>query len=83
MKRRIEITIERESVRFLRRESAAQGWCNACDRWVWMLTPEEAARRARSSVRAICRQVESGQTHFTETADGALLICSVSIRGMD
>lgn len=46
-----------------------------------MLSVEEAARRARSTSRAIYRRVEANQLHFTETPEGALLVCLNSLEG--
>ena len=44
-----------------------------------MVTPEEAALLAGLAARAIYRRVEGGSVHFTESADGSLLICADSI----
>jgi hypothetical protein len=44
-----------------------------------MVGPEEAAAFAGLSQRAIFRLIESSQLHFTETPDGALLICVNSL----
>jgi len=44
-----------------------------------MLTPEEAGLLAGVTARAIYRRAENELVHFTETADGALLICNNSI----
>lgn len=46
-----------------------------------MLTPEEAAQLAEITTRTIYRRAEAGRVHFTETADGALLICCNSLDG--
>ena len=78
-KRRIEITIERQRVTFIRRKGSASGWCASCGQQVWMVTPEEAALLAGLAARTIYRRVEGGSVHFTESADGSLLICADSI----
>jgi hypothetical protein len=44
-----------------------------------MLSAEEAARRAGTSVRAIYRRVEAGEVHYAETPRGHLLICARSV----
>ena len=44
-----------------------------------MLTPEQAGLLAGVTARAIYRRAEDGQVHFTETADGNLLVCSGSV----
>ena len=78
-KRRIEITVERQRVTFLRRKGAAHGWCGACGREVCMVTPDEAALLAGLTARTIYRRVEGGSVHFDEAADGTLLICCNSL----
>ena len=49
--------------------------CAECPGQPEMLTPEEAARLAGLSSRAIYRLVESGQIHCTETEVGSLFVC--------
>jgi len=44
-----------------------------------MVTPNQAANIAGTDARVIFRKVESGQIHFIESADGALLICKQSL----
>lgn len=44
-----------------------------------MLTMDESARAVGVSERAICRRIEAGSLHFTETADGRVLICLNSL----
>lgn len=44
-----------------------------------MVTPNEAALITGKDARAIFREVESGQIHFIESANGALLICKQSL----
>jgi hypothetical protein len=80
LKRRIEITVETKRVLLMTRgDAVGRGWCEACGREVPMLTPEEAGLVAGVSARAIYRRAEDGQVHFTETSDGALLVCSGSL----
>lgn len=80
MKRRIEITVETTRVLLAERRSVAvTAWCASCEGRVRMLTPEEAARLARTSARAIYRRVEEEKLHFAETEEGDLLICRDSL----
>jgi len=44
-----------------------------------MVTVDEAAQLACVSVRTLYRWVENEKLHFTEIADGELLICLNSI----
>jgi hypothetical protein len=53
-------------------------WCAQCGRTVSLISPDAAAKLAGMSTRAIYRQIEAGQLHFTETAD-ELLICLDSV----
>ncbi|MEK6283595.1 MAG: hypothetical protein AABN95_24835 [Acidobacteriota bacterium] len=80
MKRRIEITVETKRVRLMtRRNTSLSAWCETCARQVSMLTPEEAGLLTGVTTRAIYRRAEDERVHFTETADGTLLICSGSL----
>jgi predicted site-specific integrase-resolvase len=45
-----------------------------------MVTADDAATIAKVSSRTIYRRVEAGETHYTETAEGRLLVCTNSIR---
>lgn len=81
MKKKTKLTIETERVLVIRRGSVGRrAACGACGEVVGLLTADEAAALLRVSPRAIYRQVEGGRVHFTETADGALLICLNSLR---
>jgi hypothetical protein len=55
-------------------------WCPQCAAQVRMVTLEEAMPLTGRSLRAICREVEAGHLHFSETADGQLFICLNSLR---
>lgn len=76
-KRKITVETERLLVISSHREIAA--WCAQCERQVKMVELREAAAISGLSARSAFRLVESGQLHFTETTDGALLICVNSL----
>jgi len=80
-KKRTEITIETERVVVIRRRRrvSARAWCQSCGGQVLMVTVDEAAQLACVSVRTLYRWVENEKLHFTEIADGELLICLNSI----
>ena len=79
-KRRIEITVDRHRLVFLRRPSASpSSWCASCGEQVAMLTPDEAATVANVSSRTIYRRVEAGEIHYTETPEGLVRVCANSI----
>ena len=81
MKRRMEITIEVEELRFMchRSSGSYRAWCPHCVRMVTMLMPEQASVLAGASVRTLNRLVESDGVHFQETSDGLLLLCANSL----
>jgi excisionase family DNA binding protein len=79
-KRRTEITVETERVVVIRQNrSVVHAWCAACAQHVTMLTAEEAARLVGVTRRTIYALVEAGNTHFSESRDGALFICLKSL----
>lgn len=83
-KKRTEIRIETDEILILqRRKRFTRVRCPQCNNLVSMLTIEEAAAVSRSSEREICRLIDEGQIHFTETGQGRLLICSVSLAGTE
>ena len=77
-KRRTIITIESHRFTVVRSHRPIEMWCKKCCKGMDMLTAEAAAARAGVSPREIYRCIESGELHFVETIDGALLICSGS-----
>jgi hypothetical protein len=76
--RRIEATVETETLLVVRKGAAAVGWCEACGAEVALLTPLAAARAARVSTRLVYAGIEAGRVHFTERPDGTLLVCAPS-----
>jgi hypothetical protein len=81
MKRRTEITIERQRLVLVTgRKVSASGWCAVCAGKVQLVTAETASRMVRVSTRVIYRRAEEGRLHFTETQDGLLLICANSLK---
>ena len=80
-KRRIEITVERQRILFVkRRHPTTPVWCETCAGRPQMLTPDEAALLLGISERDIFRRVEARQVHFTETAGGRLYVCGSSLQ---
>ena len=81
-KRRLEITFERERVLVIsRRRVSVRAWCPGCGRRTLLTTPEGAAETCGLTARDVYRRVEAGEVHFTETADGTLLVCRDSLAG--
>lgn len=80
IKRRTEINVETCQVLVIRRPGrAVAAWCNECGEQTRMLTLDEAIALSGASSREIHRRVEAGEIHFTETAEGFLLICLPSL----
>jgi len=76
------VTIEaRERMTIWRGARQVTAWCDQCRADVPLVTPNEAAGLAGTDARAIFRRVESGEVHFIETGEGALLICAKSLVG--
>jgi len=74
------ITIEtRQRTLFRRSRRKIFAWCERCAAETLMVLPDEAAKLRGISPRAIYRQIEDGDLHFTETENDALLICSNSL----
>jgi hypothetical protein len=76
------ITFEsRERMTIRPSEQRFVAWCERCGVEVLMVTPNEAARFARTDARSIFRGVEAGEIHFIDTESGVLLVCSKSVSG--
>ncbi len=76
------MTIETEESVALRGSSdghSSARWCPLCRRQVESITPQQAARIGHVSERAMYAWIEAGKVHFTETAEGLLLVCLDSL----
>lgn len=78
-KKLTNITIETHELLVLRRGSLVRSWCPACADEVEMLPAEQAAVAAGVNLLSVCREVEAGNLHYTETEGGILLICLSSL----
>jgi len=79
-KRTARITVETERLLVIPCSKASgDGWCSQCQAEVKLIGLEEAAAIGGASQRAIFRQAESGEIHFTETEDGKVMFCLNSI----
>ena len=78
--RRTEITIETHEVMVIRhRGKIPKPSCVKCGAQAVMLTLDEATVLFHQTTRQLCRLVEDGKVHFTETARGSLLVCPESL----
>ena len=55
------------------------GWCSACDRHVWIATPQAAAAAIGTTVRGVYRGLERGGVHYRETTAGEIAVCMPSL----
>lgn len=77
--RKMRITVENERLLVVSQRQGTESWCEDCHATVRMLSPAEASALAAVSDRTIFRQIESRRLHFTETSEGAVLICLNSL----
>lgn len=83
IKRRTQITVETERFLLVKRPgNSEQSWCAQCEAQVTRVTPETAATLTHLSRRAIYRWLETGQLHFTESADGCVAVCLNSLMNL-
>src|SRR5438045_2427796 len=80
-RKRTEVFVETEVEIEVKRRTRklAPVWCDECGAQVEMAPPDVAALVAEVSARMVFGWVEAGRIHFTETAEGALLVCLNSL----
>ncbi len=62
-----------------KRRRTVRAWCESCGARAEMLSLEQAVAISGHSLRGICRAVDVGSIHFTETGEGPPLICLDSL----
>ena len=83
MRRRVEITLERERLLVVeRREVSITDWCAACGSRVRMVMPDEAAKLTGLTARIVYQLVEARRLHFLESAEASLFVCVESLKGI-
>ena len=81
--KRTRITVSTSELTIIRKlRGTTQADCPQCSARVEMATVEQVVTLTGIHSRAIYRSVEGGRLHFIETAEGHLLICLDSLRGM-
>ena len=87
-KRRIEITVETQSVTLTSSDANVSAWCAECQSYVLMIGLGQASRLSGLSWRELIRQTDAQVLHCYEPAeglpaeglmDGRLLICLASL----
>ena len=77
-RRRVEITVERETL-VGGPPPSFEAHCAQCGRRVVMLNPASASLVAQISIREIYRRVDAKKLHFLESPAGELYLCAVSL----
>ena len=81
VKRRIKVETRTERTLLLcARRKITRAWCGACLCQTQMITPHEAAKEIRVSLRKLFGYIEERRLHFLETEEGELFICVESLR---
>ncbi len=79
MNRKTEITIETHSITIIRtNDRRFSAYCELCGKMVSAFTPEKMAIFLRLDLTEICRRIETGELHLTETGRNIALICGNS-----
>ena len=79
-KKRTETTIEAHQYFVVRGpEKPVLAWCPACDAQTRMVAPEVAAILCSVTTLTAYRWVQDARIHFTETPEGALVVCLNSL----
>ena len=77
--RRVTVKTERTFV-FRSHGSLRTEWCPECSAEVGMMSVDSTARESGISELAIYKLVETRALHFTEDAEGRVLVCLNSLR---
>ncbi len=75
-----DVTTEKRRIVIINRSYLSpQKTCDRCPEPSGMITPDETAALWNVSTRTVYRWLETGAVHFTETAEGMLLLCLSSL----
>ena len=81
MIRKTTITVRRERLLVITpQRGRIEGWCDGCRSKVILMRVDEAAVTADLTQRALFQRIEAGSLHFTETSEGAVLVCLDSLK---
>lgn len=79
MNKTTQITIETHSITIIRAKSERfSAHCEHCQKTVSAFTPEQTAIFLRLDLTEICRRIEAGELHLTETGRSVALVCGNS-----
>ncbi|MEW6126665.1 MAG: hypothetical protein AB1757_06465 [Acidobacteriota bacterium] len=77
--RHVEIKLKTERTISIKSSRSLTTFCEPCGKEVQMFTPGQAALISGLTSREVYHRVEVGGVHFTETAEGLLLVCLESL----
>lgn len=79
MNRKTKITIETHSITIIRaRGGLFSTHCEHCLKTVSAFAPEQIAAFLRLDLTEVCRRIETGELHLTETGRTVALVCGNS-----
>ncbi len=79
MNKTTQITIETHSITIIRARGIRHSvHCERCGETVSAFAPEQIAAFLRLNLTEICRRIEAGKLHLTETGRGVALVCGNS-----
>ena len=80
VKRRTRISVETHETKIIHlRTGGRSAFCQHCQASITWFTPEQVALLLNISVSEVCRDVETGRFHLTETERGTAQICGDSL----
>ena len=78
-RRRTKITLETRRLIVITGHNHKRVWCAGCEQEALMISVDEASSKTGKSALSIYRGLDAGQIHYSETDEGALLVCLESI----
>jgi hypothetical protein len=78
-RKRMQITIETDQVTVIRRPYSARGWCQECGCEVDVVRIEDGGVLAGMTRPVLRENAGTRRWHLSETTDGSMLVCLVSL----
>jgi hypothetical protein len=80
--RRTEIRIERRELSIVRAAGTIDPRCEVCGKQSVMVRAQDAAAAFQVDMETLHRWIEEGRIHGNQNAQGALVVCAESLRGL-
>lgn len=77
--KRVEVTIETETLVLSPADVLRACWCESCNDHQLMLDPVAAARLASVATEVVYAGIAAGAVHFIELPGSVVLVCSNSV----